>query len=555
MERNSKIILALIILVIVTFALFPVQTTIWSESKDLTEGKFNQSKPRVAVSRNTVHVVWESQQYASGSESSILYRRSTDGGNTWDHAVRLADESSYKKDPDIATFGDSVHVVWEDQRKSATTGRDIYLRSSDDNGATWKTEQLLTSDPANQRRPRVAAYGESVHVTWLDERNMATADYDLYYRRSTSSGRTWDSEQRLTSNPAIQWRQSMAVYEESVYVVYEDYRDWRYSAPVRSSRIYYVQSTDGGASWSAENKLPTNGLWQFYPDVAASANYVYITWSDGRTWATTKLDIWFIRSTDQGGTWSDETRITSDSGRQEFSRIAAEGRRVYIAWQDLESEMPTGTDIFYREGGRYGTDWNAPMRLSGYQWQDGQAVAASNAQVYLVWAEESLAETGGTEIFCRQGTPQSRPLCLVATDALLGVGPTGKELGTPIQAAPKPAMRRLVTPREAAALIQKNKNNQSFAILDFRTPEEFKTGHIENAVNIDYYVGDRTNNSKTIRGELNKLDKNKTYLIYCLVDFRARATMDMMEHLGFREVQDISGGIVQWTAEGLPTVK
>jgi photosystem II stability/assembly factor-like uncharacterized protein len=182
MERNSKTILALIILVIIAFALFPVQTTVWSESKDLTEGNFNQSKPRVAVSRNTVHVVWESHKYASGSESSILYRRSTDGGNTWDPAVRLADKSANKRDPDIAAFGDSVHVVWEDQRDSATTGSDIYLRSSDDGGATWKTEQQLTSDPANQRRPRVAAYGESVHVTWLDERNMATADYDLYHR-------------------------------------------------------------------------------------------------------------------------------------------------------------------------------------------------------------------------------------------------------------------------------------------------------------------------------------------------------------------------------------
>jgi len=180
--------------------------------------------------------------------------------------------------------------------------------------------------------------------------------------------------------------------------------------------------------------------------------------------------------------------------------------------------------------------------------------ARANAQIYLVWAEESLTETGGTEIFYRLGTPQARPLCLVAADALLGVGPTGKERGAPIQAAQKPAMRRLVTPQEAAALIQKNKNNQSFAILDLRTPEEFKTGHLENAVNIDYYIDYRTNNSKTLRGELNKLDKNKTYLIYCLVDFRARVAMDIMEHLGFREVHDMSGGIVQWTAEGLPTV-
>jgi rhodanese-related sulfurtransferase len=113
----------------------------------------------------------------------------------------------------------------------------------------------------------------------------------------------------------------------------------------------------------------------------------------------------------------------------------------------------------------------------------------------------------------------------------------------------------VVTPQEAFTLIKKNKNNPNFIILDVRTPEEFAEGHIENAINIDYYMDERTNYTKNFRDEISKLDKDKKYLVYCLADIRSSVTMDMMRHLGFREVYDMSGGIVQWKAEELPVVE
>lgn len=113
----------------------------------------------------------------------------------------------------------------------------------------------------------------------------------------------------------------------------------------------------------------------------------------------------------------------------------------------------------------------------------------------------------------------------------------------------------VLTPQEAFTLIQKNKNNPAFVILDVRTPEEFVEGHIENAINIDYYMDERTNYTKSFRDEIDKLDRDKKYLVYCLVDLRSSVTMDMMRHIGFKDVYDMSGGIVQWKAEELPVVE
>jgi rhodanese-related sulfurtransferase len=105
-----------------------------------------------------------------------------------------------------------------------------------------------------------------------------------------------------------------------------------------------------------------------------------------------------------------------------------------------------------------------------------------------------------------------------------------------------------IPPGEAHAMIQNNKENQSFVILDVRTPQEYAEGRIENSFIIDFY-------SPTFKDELDRLDKSKTYLIYCRTGNRSGKTLPVMKKLGFKEVYNMSGGIVQWEAEGLPTVK
>ena len=121
------------------------------------------------------------------------------------------------------------------------------------------------------------------------------------------------------------------------------------------------------------------------------------------------------------------------------------------------------------------------------------------------------------------------------------------EVAAPEREAPAQIIEN-VTPREAFALIQDNEDNPDFIIIDVRTPEEFAEGHVEDAIIIDFY-------SESFRSEVNALDKNKTYLIYCRSGGRSGKALKIMVELGFREVYNMSGGIVDWKAEGLPTTK
>ncbi len=105
-----------------------------------------------------------------------------------------------------------------------------------------------------------------------------------------------------------------------------------------------------------------------------------------------------------------------------------------------------------------------------------------------------------------------------------------------------------ILPKDAYELIQQNKGNPNFVLIDIRTPEEFMSGYIEGAVNINYHDNDFIE-------KLDKLDKNKTYLIYCRTGRRSSDTLNVMKRLKFNEVYRILGDIVRWKAEKLPLVK
>jgi rhodanese-related sulfurtransferase len=86
-------------------------------------------------------------------------------------------------------------------------------------------------------------------------------------------------------------------------------------------------------------------------------------------------------------------------------------------------------------------------------------------------------------------------------------------------------------------------------VLDVRTPEEYAGGYIGNAVNIDFY-------KPSFQDEIRKLDKDKTYFVYCQAGGRSKSAYEVMKKEGFAKVYELNGGISEWQSSNLPlTVK
>lgn len=105
-----------------------------------------------------------------------------------------------------------------------------------------------------------------------------------------------------------------------------------------------------------------------------------------------------------------------------------------------------------------------------------------------------------------------------------------------------------VTPQEAFDLIQINQDNPDFIIVDIRTPEEFDDGHIQDAVLIDF----RADSFET---EMDKLDKDRAYLIYCRTGNRTSQSFEILTKLRFTKVYHLADGITGWLADGFTVLK
>jgi len=97
----------------------------------------------------------------------------------------------------------------------------------------------------------------------------------------------------------------------------------------------------------------------------------------------------------------------------------------------------------------------------------------------------------------------------------------------------------VITPEQGAALIAERSD---VVVVDVRTPEEYATGHLENAVNVDV-------SASTFDAELAGLDPNGTYVVYCRSGNRSAQAVARMQAAGFTDVYDL-GGIVGLQAAG-----
>ncbi len=93
---------------------------------------------------------------------------------------------------------------------------------------------------------------------------------------------------------------------------------------------------------------------------------------------------------------------------------------------------------------------------------------------------------------------------------------------------------------DSEALKNMLSKSSDMVLLDVRTPEEIADGKIDGALELDYFAD-------SFSTEIDKLDKNKHYLVYCRSGGRSAKSIALMKEKGFEKCTNLKGGYTAWS--------
>jgi hypothetical protein len=287
----------------------------WEPDVRFTNNPASSYRPSIAVTGSVVHVVWCDNR---DSAFEIYYIRSSNSGVTWGPETRLTYDPAISWAPSLAINGSVLHIVWEETRNGS---EEIFYKRSTDAGLNWEPDVRLTNIPLKSFYPSIAVSGNFVHVTWYDYR---TGNKAIFYKRSTDAGLTWSQDAQLTGLLHDAYNSSVAVSGQIVHIVWHERRDY-------FEDIFYRRSTDAGISWQPEIRLTNNNATSWYPAIAALGNSVHVVWYDS---SAGNWEIYYARSTNSGLSWDPNTRLTNNFGDSFRPSIAVSDTMVHVVWND-----------------------------------------------------------------------------------------------------------------------------------------------------------------------------------------------------------------------------
>lgn len=242
----------------------------WLAPKTLATGSYALGIPAITHDPGgRVVVAWT-------DGSSIRVRRSTDHGASWAAVQSVGStghtpyggSGSIEGYPAVATTAGVTYVVWY---KTATS---IVVRRSTDGGVTWSGETTLSTAAAGGP-PTIGAAGSSAVIAY--EESSATSIW-VATRRTSTSGSSWSSRVALTSTSSTTFAFGPVVrYTGGAWrVVYEKCT----AAACAGSKVWYQHSTNGGATWTTAEQASNSIREYATPNGVAFPGRVLIMYHD-----------------------------------------------------------------------------------------------------------------------------------------------------------------------------------------------------------------------------------------------------------------------------------
>jgi LPXTG-motif cell wall-anchored protein len=353
---------------------------------DWTPGSSVSQAPVVDADDDMVYVL-----YTSGKDVFLI--RSVDAGENFEDAINVSrsgieSPALVVTDHTMSISGNAVYVAWTVINYNWA---EIYVARSTDRGASF-SDPVNVSDTPDQGSslPEVAAYGESVYLTWYESEQFYAVSH-IAFARSQDGGVTFDRISNFSRNspPYSSFEHDVQVGNDgAVYVV------WRDEVPF-GSNIKFGKSTDNGKTFTF--KEVASGGW---PEMDVEDDNVYITFGIQENGID---NIGFVNSLDGGDNFSTMVVLSNNTwplspyDQRPFPRISADGANVHVAWRYTSGQggnHETYLATSYDEGRTFTLQFNISNSTMGDTGETPLVVASPVGRVFVMWEEHRLNATG-----------------------------------------------------------------------------------------------------------------------------------------------------------------
>jgi len=347
--------------------------------------------PDVAVAdsddngNNEVYAVWSDTTGGTSGNFDILFKKSIDGGETFDTVKNISTNSGTSITPRIAVSGSSVFVIWSDTSGGTSGKFDILFRRSLDGGTNWGPIRNISTNSGDSLTPHVAADGANVYAIWSDKTGGVSNNFDILFKKSINSGDAFSvTATKMSNNAGESLTPSIGVSGNTLYAVWSD------TTGGTSGKFDILMKTSGnsGGSFSASaTNISTNSGHSLTPYVAVDPLGAYVVWSDTTGGTSGKFDI-LMKQASLGGAFGAVKNISTNSGTSVTPRVAASGTDVFVAWSDTTGGTSGNFDILVKKSSDLGISFGAVSNIStdsGLSATPGLAI--DSPYVYVAWGD------------------------------------------------------------------------------------------------------------------------------------------------------------------------
>ncbi len=197
----------------------------------------------------------------------------------------------------------------------------------------------------------------------------------------------------LTNNKEDSIYGQIESFENNVYVVWQE--SVTETLPEHNYDIFFIKSEDNGKTFSIPINLSNNTKFSERPQIAVSKNGIFIVWAD--TTNSNNKEIMFTKSLDNGKTFNKVINISKNSKNSYNQEISAFNDNVYVVWQESnQNNTDDGNDnnIMFTNSIDGGTTFNNSIELINKTNGAFPKINSYANNVYIVWNDENKKNNG-----------------------------------------------------------------------------------------------------------------------------------------------------------------